>query len=351
MVGRYRGSRARIRPVTRYRPAMSDPTRQPVHAPNLGQEQAPRKVILDVDPGHDDAVAILLAAASPEIELLAITAVAGNQTLPKTSLNARRVCSVAGISGVPVAAGCDRPLVRPQRIAENIHGDSGLDGPTFAGEPSVPLDPRHAVDLIVELLMASNGDIVLVPTGPLTNVATAMRREPRIVERIRHISLMGGAWGFGNQTPSAEFNILVDPEAARIVFESGAPITMCPLELTHQAKATPDVIARIEAVGTPLARFVVEMLGFFASTYKRMHGFDGPPLHDPTAVAWVIDPGLFETRMAHVDIETHAEFSYGRTVVDLHDVLGLPRNVEVATTLDVPRFWDLVIGAIASYGG
>ncbi len=309
-----------------------------------------QKIILDVDPGHDDAMAILLASASPAIDLLAITTVAGNQTLPKTTLNARRVCSRAGIHGIPVAAGCDRPLVREQRVAENIHGESGLEGPTFAGEPDVPLDPRHAVDLIVELLMASDGDIMLVPVGPLTNIGMAMRREPRIVPKIRHISLMGGAWGFGNQTPSAEFNILVDPEAARIVFESGAPITMCGLELTHQAKATPDIIQRFVDLHSPLGDFAVEMLRFFASTYKRMHGFDGPPLHDPTAVAWIIDPSIVETQPAHVDIETHAEFSFGRTVVDLHDVLGLPKNVLVATKLDAPRFWDLIVGAIASYG-
>lgn len=309
-----------------------------------------QKIILDVDPGHDDAMAILLASASPAIDLLAITTVAGNQTLPKTTLNARRVCSRAGIHGIPVAAGCDRPLVREQRVAENIHGESGLEGPTFAGEPDVPLDPRHAVDLIVELLMASDGDVMLVPVGPLTNIGMAMRREPRIVSKIRHISLMGGAWGFGNQTPSAEFNILVDPEAARIVFESGVPITMCGLELTHQAKATPDIIQRFADLHSPLGDFAVEMLRFFASTYKKMHGFDGPPLHDPTAVAWIIDPSLVETQPAHVDIETHAEFSYGRTVVDLHDVLGLPKNVLVATKLDAPRFWDLMVGAIASYG-
>ncbi len=310
----------------------------------------PQKIILDCDPGHDDAMAILLANAAPEIDLLAITTVAGNQTLPKTTLNARRVCSRAGIRGVPIAAGCDRPLVREQRVAANIHGESGLEGPTFAGEPDVPLDPRHAVDLIIELLLASDGDIMLVPTGPLTNIGLAMRREPRILPKIRHISLMGGAWGFGNQTPSAEFNILVDPEAARIVFESGVPITMCGLELTHQAKATPDIIQRFADLHTPLGDFAVEMLQFFASTYKKMHGFDGPPLHDPTAVAWVMDPTLVQTQPAHVDIETHAEFSYGRTVVDLHDVLGLPKNVLVATRLDVPRFWDRMVGAIASYG-
>jgi purine nucleosidase/pyrimidine-specific ribonucleoside hydrolase len=309
----------------------------------------PQKVILDCDPGHDDALAILLAGASPALELLAITTVAGNQTLPKTTLNARRVASAAGLR-VPIAAGADRPLVRPPRVAGNIHGESGLDGPTFAGEPDVPLDPRHAADLIVELVMASPGEVVLIPVGPLTNVALAMRREPRIVEAIRHISIMGGAWGLGNQTPSAEFNILVDPEAARVVFESGAPITLCPLELTHQAKATPDVIERFAAIGTPLGQLAVELLRFFASTYKAIHGFDGPPLHDPTAVARVIDPTIVVTQPVHVDIETHAEFSHGRTVIDLHDVAGLPKNADVGVRLDVARYWDLMVGAVASYG-
>ncbi len=307
-------------------------------------------VIVDCDPGLDDAFAILLAAASPAVDLRAITTVAGNHTVDRMTRNARRVCSVAGITDVPIAQGADRPLVREQIVGADIHGESGLDGPAFTGEPSVEADPRHAVDLIIELVLASPGEIVLCPIGPLTNIATAMRREPRIVPAIRHVSLMGGAWGFGNQTPSAEFNILVDPEAARIVFESGAPITMCGLELTHQAKATPDIIQRFADLHTPLGDFAVEMLQFFASTYKRLHGFEGPPLHDPTAVAWVIDRTMVETQPAHVDIETHAEFSYGRTVVDLHDVLDLPKNVQVATKLDVARFWDLMVGAIASYG-
>lgn len=310
-----------------------------------------RKVILDCDPGHDDAMAILLAGAAPELELLAITTVAGNQTLPKTTLNARRIASAAGLRHVPIAAGADRPLVRPQRVAGNIHGESGLDGPTFAGEPEIPLDPRHAVDVIAELVLASPGEVTLIPVGPLTNIALAIRQEPRLVEAVPRISLMGGAWGLGNQTPSAEFNILVDPEAARIVFDSGIPITLCPLELTHQAKATPDVIERFDALGTPLGALSAELLRFFASTYKRIHGFDGPPLHDPTAVAWVIDPSIVETRPVHVDIETHAEFSYGRTVIDLHNVLGKEPNAEVGVRLDASRYWDLMVGAVASYGG
>jgi len=306
-------------------------------------------IILDCDPGLDDAFAILLAAASPAIDLRAITTVAGNHTVDRMTLNARRICTVAGITGVPIAEGCDRPLVRAQVVGSDIHGESGLDGPVF-GPPTVPVDPRHAVDLIVELLMASGGEIALVPIGPLTNVATAMRREPRIVPKIRHISLMGGAWGLGNRTPAAEFNIVVDPEAARIVFESGAPITMCGLELTHQVIATPEIIERIAALDSPVGDMSAAMLRFYASTTSRRRRSFGPALHDPTAVAWLIDPTMFETEPMHVDVETHAEFSYGRTLVDVDDVLGLPRNVLVPTRIDAARFWDLLIDALAGYG-
>src|ERR1700730_12834385 len=203
----------------------------------------PRNIFLDCDPGHDDAMAILLAHGNPAIELLAITTVAGNQTVDKTSLNARRVCSVAAIH-VPIAVGCDRPLTRELKTAAYIHGESGLDGPAF-GEPTVPLDQRHAVDLIIELLLQSSGDITLVPTGPLTNIAMAIRREPAILPKIKAISLMGGAIGLGNVTSAAEFNIYVDPHAAAMVFGCGRPITMCPLEVTHQALATERVLHQL----------------------------------------------------------------------------------------------------------
>src|ERR1700737_1177516 len=202
-----------------------------------------RKIILDCDPGHDDAMAILLAHGNPEIELLAITTVAGNQTVDKTSLNARRVCTVAGIH-VPVAAGCDRPLIRELKTAAYIHGESGLDGPAF-GEPTVPLDHRHAVDLLIELLMQSSGDITLVPTGPLTNIAMAIRKEPRIVQKVQEVVLMGGAFTRGNTTPAAEFNIAVDPEAAAIVFGAGGPLPMVGLAVAHRALATPALLQPI----------------------------------------------------------------------------------------------------------
>ena len=304
-------------------------------------------IVLDCDPGHDDALAILLAAASPSLELLAITTVAGNQSLDKTTLNARRICTVAGIGDVPVAAGCDAPLVRPRIASPEIHGESGLDGPAF-GAPTVPLDPRHGVDVILEASRAHD-DLVLVATGPLTNVATAMARDPGLAGRLQRVVLMGGAIGLGNVTPAAEFNIGADAEAARAVFESGVPITMVPLETTHRALATPAVMERIAALDFPLAHLCVDLLAFFAETYLRVFGFAAPAVHDPCAVAWLIDPTIVPTRRMRVDIETHAEFSYGRTVCDVHGVTGRAPNVEVGVDLEVDRFWDLMIGALASY--
>ncbi|MDI3341449.1 MAG: nucleoside hydrolase [Sphaerobacter sp.] len=306
-----------------------------------------RKIILDCDPGHDDAIAILLAYANPAVDLLAVTTVAGNQTLPKTTLNARRVMTVAGIRDVPVAAGADRPLVREQIVAENIHGESGLDGPRF-GEPTVELDPRHAVDLIIETVL-EHGDVTLVPVGPLTNVALAIRREPRILPRIREIVLMGGSYTLGNVTPAAEFNIYADPEAADVVFSSGLPITMIGLELTHQVKATPEVVARIRALGNPVAEMAAELLTYFASTYKKVFGFDGAPLHDPCAVAYVIDPELIECQPANVQVELRGTWTYGATVCDMYGVTGRPANARVAIRIDAARFWDLIVEALATY--
>jgi inosine-uridine nucleoside N-ribohydrolase len=306
-------------------------------------------IVLDCDPGHDDALAILLAAADPSLELVAITTVAGNQSLDKTALNARRICSVAGITDVPVAAGCDAPLVRPRIASPEIHGESGLDGPAF-GAPTVPLDARHGVDVILDASRTHHG-LVVVATGPLTNVATALARDPGLAQRLERVVLMGGAIGLGNVTPAAEFNIGADAEAARAVFESGVPITMVPLETTHQALATPAVIERIAALDFPLARLCVDLLEFFAETYLRVFGFAAPAVHDPCAVAWQIDPSIVPTRHMRVDIETKAEFSYGRTICDLYGVTGREPNADVAVGLEVDRFWDLMIGALASYEG
>lgn len=305
-----------------------------------------RRVVVDCDPGHDDAMAILLAAASPALKLEAITTVAGNQTLDKVTLNARRVCSVAGIGGVPVAAGCDRPLRRAPIVAGDIHGASGLDGVEWP-EPTVGLDPRHGVDVLIEA--ADEGPLTLIAVGPLTNVATALLRAPRIAEHIERISIMGGAIGLGNRTPSAEFNIYADPEAAEVVFGSGLPITLVPLEVTHLALATAEVLDRIAALGTPVAGMSVALMRFFAETYLRVFGFESPAVHDPCAVAAVIDPSLVSTRHINVAIDTSSELSAGRTVCDLHGVTGRPANADVGVDLDVPRFWDLMLEALASY--
>ena len=306
------------------------------------------KIILDCDPGHDDAIAILLAAHHPEIDLLAITTVAGNQSLEKTTRNALKVCSLADIHDVPVARGMDRPLVRPAKHAPDIHGESGMDGPHIP-EPTIEVAPRHAVDLLIDLLMNSDGDITLVPTGPLTNIAAAIRQQPAIVPKIKAISLMGGAIGLGNVTPAAEFNIHTDPEAAAIVFACGRPITMVPLEVTHQALATPEVTARLRAAQRPVASFAADLLVFFASTYRKVFGFPAAPLHDPCAVAAVIDPTIIRAHMMHVEIETAGEWTSGRTVCDVYAKLGKEPNARVGYALEVERFWDMVISTILSY--
>jgi purine nucleosidase len=310
----------------------------------------PQKIILDCDPGHDDAIAILLAHGNPEIDLLAITTVAGNQTLPKVTRNALRMCTVAGITDVPIAAGCAGPLVRQQIVASEIHGETGLDGPDFP-EPTVALDPRHAVDLIIDTVMAAEPDeITLVPVGPLTNIAMAIRREPAIVERVRQVSLMGGAYTRGNTTPAAEFNVFADPEAAAAVFDAPWKVTMVGLDLTHQAGATNAVVERFSALGTPLSKIVVELLTFFGSTYKNVTGFDAPPVHDPCAVAYVINPALLTTEDAYVGVELKGTLTYGMTVTDFLNAYGRAHNTQVATKLDVDGFWDLVVDAVAAIG-
>ncbi len=279
------------------------------------------KIILDCDPGHDDAIAILLAAHHPDIDLLAITTVAGNQSVEKTTRNALKVCSLANIRQVPIAKGMDRPLLRPAHHAPDIHGESGMDGPHIP-EPDIELDPRHAVDLLIELLLNSDGDITLVPTGPLTNIAAAMRREPAIIPKIAAISLMGGAMGLGNVTPAAEFNIHTDPEAAEIVFGCGRPITMVPLEVTHQALATEEVTSRLRAAQRPVATFAADLLVFFASTYRDVFGFPAAPVHDPCALATVIDPTILRAHTMYVAIETSGSWTTGRTVCDVYGKFG-----------------------------
>ncbi|MBX3194029.1 MAG: nucleoside hydrolase [Microbacteriaceae bacterium] len=310
----------------------------------------PRKIILDCDPGHDDAVAMLLAHGNPDIELVGVTTVMGNQTIDKVTRNALSVARVAGITGVPFARGAVRPLVREVETAESIHGDSGLDGPVLP-EPEIELDPRPAAQFIVDTVMASEpGEITLVPTGALTNIALAARLEPRIVERVREVVLMGGGAHVGNWSAVAEFNIVIDPEAAAIVFGASWSVTMIGLDVTHQALATPEVIAAIEAVGTGPARFVRELMDFFAHSYKDAQGFDHPPVHDPVAVAYVIDPTLVRTVRAPIAIELSGAQTLGMTVVDLRAPAGPEVTTQAAFDLDADRFWALVVDALVRIG-
>lgn len=306
-------------------------------------------VLLDCDPGHDDALAILLAAANPAIDLLGITTVAGNQTLPKTTLNARRVCTAAGITSVPIAAGRAAPLLGPLRTAPDIHGGSGLDGPAF-GEPTVEVEREGAVVFLRRVILGADQPITLVATGPLSNVAALLLAHPEVSEHIHQIVVMGGSTERGNVTPYAEFNVHVDPEAADVVLGSGVPVTLCGLNVTHQALATPDVLDRVAALNTPLAQICVELLTFFADSYRRVFGFDAPPLHDPVAVARVIDPAIVPATDAHVAVELAGKYTRGATVIDLHGVTGRQPNARVAVGLDASRFWDLIVAAIATLG-
>lgn len=309
---------------------------------------APKRIILDCDPGHDDAIAIMLAAGDPALELAAITTVAGNQTIDKVTRNARIVATLCGLTDVPIAAGASLPLVRAQRIAPDIHGETGLDGPDMP-EPAIDLDPRHAVDVIIDTIRSSPPHtITLVPTGPLTNIALAIRHAPDIVDRVAEVVLMGGAYQRGNVTPAAEFNILVDPEAAAAVFAADWTVTMVGLDLTHQALATPAIQQRIADLGTPISRFSDDLLDFFRARYVEAQGFDNPAVHDPCAVALVADPTLITTVPAHVDVELAGTFTAGMTVVDFR--IPDPANARhhIATVLDQERFWDRVITAIAA---
>ena len=309
-----------------------------------------RKIILDCDPGHDDAIAMLLAHGNPDVELVAVTTVVGNQTLEKVTRNALSVARIADITGVPFAAGCPRPLVRTIETAPEIHGESGIDGPVLP-EPTLDLDPRHAVDLIIDTVMAHEpGEITIVPTAGLTNIALAVRKEPRIAERVREVVLMGGGYHTGNWSPVAEFNIKIDPEAAHIVFNAGWPVTMVGLDLTHQALATPEVTRRIAEVGTRPAVFVGELLDFFGAAYREAQGFEHPPVHDPCAVAYVIDPSVMTVRKAPVDIELTGTLTLGMSVADFRAPAPADCRTQVAVDLDHERFWGLVVDALERIG-
>ena len=326
-----------------------------------------RKIILDCDPGHDDAVAILLAAGNPDIELLGLTTVGGNHTIDHVTRNAQQVLTIAGLHDVPVYRGVKRPLLNDVVTATDIHGNSGMEIHGFElPEPAVEVEEAGAVQWIVDTLMREEpGTVTLVPTGPLTNIALAARLEPRIVTRVREVVLMGGAYGAGNYSASAEFNIAVDPEAAAIVFGEDWPVVMVGLDLTHQALATPEVESRFASLGTAPGDFVVGLIDAFRRNYKDAQGFDNPPVHDPCAVAYVIDPTVVDTVAVPVTVELAGTQTRGRTVADLR-AFGAAMasgaspadagaaagdcNTSVATRLDTERFWDLVVDAVKRLG-
>jgi len=307
-----------------------------------------RKIILDCDPGHDDAIAIMLALASPELQVLGISTTYGNVALDKTTHNALVVRELLG-SKVRIYPGANQPLVRQRISAELVHGTSGLEGPKRP-EPTSRPEALHAALFIIESVLSAPGEVTLVPVGPLTNLALAMRLEPRVIPALKQIVLMGGTLGVGNWSPSAEFNILCDPHAAKVVFDSGVPLVMFGLNLTHQALATPDRIARFRSLGSEVGEFCAQLLDFFRRHYHKRYGYEGAALHDPCAVAYLIRPELFKTRLMNVEIEIAEGPTFGRTVCDYWHVTDKPQNCEVAIEVDAGGFFDLLLERVGKYG-
>ena len=307
-----------------------------------------RKVILDCDPGHDDAISIIIAAsAKSSLDILGITTVAGNVEVDKNTINALKVKDLLKID-VPVIQGAARPLVKESEIATEIHGESGMDGPVLP-EPDSQKEEGHAVDFIINQVKKADGKVTLVPTGPLTNIAMALIKAPEIKSDIEEIVLMGGGT-FGNWTPSAEFNIYVDAEAAKVVFDSGIPVTMFGLDVTHQVIATDEIQKRLAVIDNPTAKFVSELLIFFGDMYKEHFGMSGGPIHDACTTMYLLDADLFTFKHVHADVETKGELTYGETVVDLLGVTGKPANTKFAYEVDQEKFWNLFETILKSYG-
>ncbi|MCF1447128.1 nucleoside hydrolase [Agrobacterium vitis] len=311
--------------------------------------EKPRKIIIDTDPGQDDAAAIMLALASPDqLDVLGLTVVAGNVSLSMTSRNARIVCELSGRPDLPVYEGALKPLERPQVTAEHVHGKTGLDG-AEVDEPVMPVQDQHAVDFIIDTIRREPaGTITLCTLGPQTNIALALQKAPDIAPRIRELVMMGG--GFfegGNITPAAEFNVYVDPQASRIVFGSGIPIVMMPLDVTHQLLTTKARVARIGAIGTRVAKVMVDWLEFFERFDIEKYGSDGGPLHDPSVIAYLLQPELFSGRDCNVEIETESELTVGMTVVDWWRVTGRTPNAKVMRDVDADGFFALLTERLA----
>lgn len=305
------------------------------------------KIILDCDPGHDDAVAIMLAGKNPKIDLLGITVVAGNQTLENTQRNTLNVVQCLDLD-VPVYAGCGQPMIREKITAGDIHGDSGLDGPVF--EPLVKrLEEEHAVHFIIRALMAAKEPVTMVTTGPMTNLGMAIRLEPGIVEKIERIVLMGGAYTNGNVTPAAEFNIFADADAAYVCFTAGRPITMVGLDVTRKALCYPSIVARMAQVGNKASRLFVDLMGHFCKSQKEVFGWDGGPLHDPITIACLIDPSVLTLKPMHAEIDIRSTQSYGRTNCDFFNYQQKDPTADVGIDLDVEKFWNIIEEGLRLY--
>ncbi len=308
-----------------------------------------KKIIMDCDPGHDDAIALILAGANDSpFDILAVTTVAGNQAVEKNTTNALNVLDIMGRQDIEVAKGAARPLIKPAAFASEIHGESGLDGPELPSTPSRQAIEMSASDVIINKVLASDIPVTIVATGPLTNIATALIREPRIAKHIESITLMGGGT-FGNWTPTAEFNIWVDAEAAKRVFESGIPIHVFGLDVTHQVLATNEVIERFERINNPVAQFVVELLEFFKTTYKEHFNMDGGPIHDACTILYLLRPDLFTMTHVNIDIEHHSSLTYGTMAVDLNHVTGKLANAYFATAVNVEEVWNVMEEKLRTY--
>jgi len=310
---------------------------------------SPKPIILDCDPGHDDAISLILALSSSQLQPLAVTTSAGNQTPDKTLNNALRVLTLLVRSDIPVAGGAIKPLARELIIADNVHGESGLDGPELP-DPSFKALDKSAIELIAEKVRASNEPVTLVPSGPLTNIALFLSTYPELHCKIERIVLMGGAAGAGNWTPAAEFNIYVDPEAADMVFKAGIPITMCGLDVTHQAQIMDEDIERIRKIPNHVAKCVAELLDFFMIYHRDPKwGFEGAPLHDPCTIAWLLKPELFSSYDCWVGVETKGEYTQGMTVVDRYQLTQRPHNTQVLCDIDRDGFVDLIVECLTAY--
>lgn len=319
-------------------------------APTSASASAPLPVWLDCDPGHDDAMAIMLAGHHPSLQLIGLSTVAGNQSIEKTTINARNVLNICGLGHLPVHPGRNAPIKRPSVQCPEIHGECGLGGPHFPKLDAPSHTLMKAYEAMADAIVRSPVPLTIIATGPLTNVALLALTHPELMvpSKVKQIVLMGGAVGVGNTGPAAEFNIQVDPEAAAIVFESGVPITMVPLEVTHTALVTDSVLARVQSVGggSNFAQLVADLMLFFRDSYRTVFGFDSPPLHDPCAVAWLIAPDMFTSRKMRVDVECESALCYGRTVCDVYRRDSRQPNVEVCLKMDVERFWQLMIEAL-----